>query len=469
MGEIVSIVEDPEVNGQPPMLIKLETGSDEDFYINFNARTRFNSGTQEGGDNVLIVKAASSGYSESELEAKLTPGTSFTIKKFRDGEDLTVQVFSTNEDSNSANVAVCWGPCPPECSSDVQCDDSNECTTDICSSEGLCANTPIESGACRGCPNGSIFNANILTDRFPVETSWKLFNKCTGDVELESEPYDRRETEYSTGEICLSKGKYDFVIEDSYGDGKEFQCHHYVLKIKTISHIFSSYVGICCGYGRGSYSLEYDGRSICEEEDCNYEFGKLFTVTFGEECYEQDDPIDNTSNPTVATRSPVASPSANPTQWPTITPTKYPSSLPTKLPSVHPSKSPSLSPSSIPTKLPSSYPSSLPTKSPTFSPQAILTPKCGEITRASTKFCKSLKKDLDEGFSRCDEQHWSNPNENIASICPVICGVADCLCVDDEFVIHKNKSRSCEWALVKGKCSKSKFLKACPKTCGICK
>lgn len=239
MGEIVSIVEDPEVTGQPPMLIKLETGSGEDFYVNFNARAKFNSGTQEGGDNVLIVKAASSGYSESELEAKLTPGTSFTIKKFRDGEDLTVEVFSTNEDSNSANVAICWGACPPECSSDAQCYDDNECTTDICSSEGLCANIPIESGACGGCPNGSIFNANILTDRFPAETSWKLFNKCTGDVELESEPYDRREAEYSTGEICLSKGKYDFVIEDSYGDGKNFQCHHYVLKFKiNFSHFF---------------------------------------------------------------------------------------------------------------------------------------------------------------------------------------------------------------------------------------
>lgn len=225
--------------------------------------------------------------------------------------------------------------------------------------------------------------------------------------------------------------------------------------------------GICCGYGQGSYSLQYDGKSICEEKDCNYAFGKLFTVTFGEQCPEQDlfpdDPIDDyTLNPTAI---PLASPTAYPTQWPTIIPTFHP----TKLPSLQPSKSPSFGPSSIPTKLPSSHPSSLPTKSPTFSPQAILTPRCGEITRANTKFCKSLKKDLDQGFDRCDEQHWSDPNDNIGSVCPVICGVVDCLCVDDDFVIHKNRSRSCEWVLQRGKCSKSRFLRSCPKTCGICK
>jgi len=66
------------------VLIKLETGLFEDYYMNFNRKSGINAETQEGGDQVLIVGQGANGlaFSKSTLHAILSEGQSFEILDF---------------------------------------------------------------------------------------------------------------------------------------------------------------------------------------------------------------------------------------------------------------------------------------------------------------------------------------------------------------------------------------------------
>jgi len=84
---------------------------------------------------------------------------------------------------------------------------------------------------------GSTFKLSLTTDDYPGETEWILNNNCDNEETLSGGPYQSGGTEY-VEEKCVPTGEYTFTINDSYGDG------------------------ICCGYGSGSYTLEYDGDVI---------------------------------------------------------------------------------------------------------------------------------------------------------------------------------------------------------------
>jgi hypothetical protein len=107
-GELASITEDPTDISQPPMLIKINNSSSStDHYINFNYKSSFNSGTVEGGNQVLIVTAGAegNGYAESELVAKLSALGVYTADV--NGETLEVTINSIS--GSRANVDICLG------------------------------------------------------------------------------------------------------------------------------------------------------------------------------------------------------------------------------------------------------------------------------------------------------------------------------------------------------------------------
>lgn len=97
---------------------------------------------------------------------------------------------------------------------------------------------------------------NLLTDNYPDETSWQLYN--SSDVLVASGPdsaYEGAANSEEIIEIPSSNECYTFVILDSYGDG------------------------ICCGFftGSGSYTLEDEnGNEIAS----GGEFGASESVTF---------------------------------------------------------------------------------------------------------------------------------------------------------------------------------------------
>jgi hypothetical protein len=116
------------------VLVKLNTGSSTDYYVNYNRKSGFNSGTQEGGNRVTVVRAGGegAGYApQSELLAKLRKGKTYKIRNF-DGtrETATIKVHSIGA---TARVSICIGPCPVPTveSSPTECSDSSKWKTKV--------------------------------------------------------------------------------------------------------------------------------------------------------------------------------------------------------------------------------------------------------------------------------------------------------------------------------------------------
>ncbi|WP_452598134.1 M43 family zinc metalloprotease [Pontimicrobium sp. MEBiC01747] len=101
---------------------------------------------------------------------------------------------------------------------------------------------------------------SIKLDNYPEETSWELKN--ASGTTVASANYTSANPDGSTVEqtICLPDGCYDFVINDSYGDG------------------------ICCSYGVGSYTVSdgsgtlASGGSFGRSETTNFCIGNSRTA-----------------------------------------------------------------------------------------------------------------------------------------------------------------------------------------------
>lgn len=109
-GELRSILDDPDVAGAP-MIIKVDNGNN-DYFIGFNRKAGFNSGTVEGGNQVMITQAGNgNNYFESELLSKLSAGGTFTF--VAGGVNVVVTVNSINTSGNGfASISVCFdGDC----------------------------------------------------------------------------------------------------------------------------------------------------------------------------------------------------------------------------------------------------------------------------------------------------------------------------------------------------------------------
>lgn len=81
----------------------------------------------------------------------------------------------------------------------------------------------------------------IFTYLYPDETTWRVTNVCTGELIVTGGPYsfyDDKLTTFTTQVLLDDDSKYEFVIEDTFGDG------------------------MCCFYGAGSYTLSYGGEEI---------------------------------------------------------------------------------------------------------------------------------------------------------------------------------------------------------------
>lgn len=92
-----------------------------------------------------------------------------------------------------------------------------------------------DGGGGGGCDDTEV-TVTILTDNYPGETTWEVRNSG-GTVVGSGGPYSATGTTYTT-DLCLADGCYDFIINDSYGDG------------------------ICCAYGTGSYTVTAGGSNV---------------------------------------------------------------------------------------------------------------------------------------------------------------------------------------------------------------
>ena len=86
--------------------------------------------------------------------------------------------------------------------------------------------------------NEQEFFISITTDNYPTETSWQLVDQNGGGWFINPGDLTQSNTTY-TWSICVPDTNcYTFTILDTYGDG------------------------ICCGWGSGSYFVNYGGSPI---------------------------------------------------------------------------------------------------------------------------------------------------------------------------------------------------------------
>jgi len=302
-----------------PVVIKLETNTAQDYFVAFNRAIGVNADNVEADDMVTVVQTGGHGVyrSQSYLRAKLGPsspmGQIYTITDFGGvaGKDIVVEVTSIDLQSDPATATILF-----------RTDQAPTAAPTMC--------------------NGNYFKVDILTDSYPTETTWTLFNECTQADEKTSADVGTSYTAsgtYYSDQWCVPGGQYTFTINDEYGDG------------------------ICCSFGSGSYTVTYDGVQVASGGD----FASSESTTFGN-CGPAPTQPPTTANPTkMPTPPPSNSPSKSSTSEPTDNPT---SPAPTKLPTASPSKSPSKTPTALPTNEPTSGPSKSPSKTPTPPPSA---------------------------------------------------------------------------------------------------
>lgn len=210
------------------VLIKIETG-DPDYFVGFNRQTSFNSGTQEGGDKVLIVIQGREGMlpERSTLVAKLLGGQSYQLGSFG---VISVSSINTAASPGYAYVTIskacqsdndCWGgnnDCPAS-----YCDvNTNTCERALignvfgCNCNGVCSDSPSRStfincgGPSFEDPAGNLWEPDDiyvntgLTDSTGVDiagTDIEMFQTDRYD-----DTHDSTEMEYT---IPLEDGLYD--------------------------------------------------------------------------------------------------------------------------------------------------------------------------------------------------------------------------------------------------------------------
>mmetsp|Transcript_15674 Transcript_15674/g.17508 ORF Transcript_15674/g.17508 Transcript_15674/m.17508 type:complete len:504 (-) Transcript_15674:175-1686(-) len=128
-------------------------------------------------------------------------------------------------------------------------------------------------------PNGdkAVVEVNVLTDDFPEETSWKLFDSSTGSIlqEVVEFTYSDKQTWYSSSIEVFKDEEYTFQISDAYGDG------------------------ICCDHGSGEYEVRVDGEVVGSGNVFSESESVTFLVPGGEYTDPPTDPpssCEDTSN-----------------------------------------------------------------------------------------------------------------------------------------------------------------------------
>lgn len=100
-------IDDTAYNGDVAVVLKLETGSNKDFFIGFNRATRQNSDNILASDKVTIIEAGANGvgYSQSWFEAGLDQGQSYSFGDWGNTKEELVVNVVTIDDSTEPGYA----------------------------------------------------------------------------------------------------------------------------------------------------------------------------------------------------------------------------------------------------------------------------------------------------------------------------------------------------------------------------
>jgi hypothetical protein len=203
------------------VLVKLNTGSSIDYYVNFNRKSGINSGTVEGGNQVTVVTQGGegTGYAPSELVAKLSAGNTYTISNFDgSGKAATITVNSIGETADGvtvANVSICIGACPTG-------------PTPFPTSSPIPGPTPFPTSSPTPGPTpppnppGACADIQIAfrTDGYAYEFSYTLRNASDGKEVWDTSGAQLLNFQSYVQSSCINPlSCYRFDIKDTFGDG----------------------------------------------------------------------------------------------------------------------------------------------------------------------------------------------------------------------------------------------------------
>ena len=191
------------------------TSNDVDYYIAFNRKIGFNSGTREGGDQVLITsRQARQNSVDSTLEALMIAGDDFFIHSVGKKSDVLIHVENLSFFAYPAYASVHIAKYHEICYSDDYCNDFDSCTVDTCDFNLVQPGFPTKSGSCvhetMPCTEcGARISVRVDTNVYPKDTSWTIVNVDKKMEVFSGGPYSEQNTTYDTHK-CLELGNYRF-------------------------------------------------------------------------------------------------------------------------------------------------------------------------------------------------------------------------------------------------------------------
>ncbi|KAL3919920.1 MAG: hypothetical protein SGILL_003513 [Bacillariaceae sp.] len=351
--EMVGVEHYQQYSASDTVVIKIEDGSTS-YYVGYNRQDGMNGQTKEAGNRVTVVKKTTIGYQTTNLVAKLSSGSSYTISNFRgSGENVNIKFVSTSQGINKAIVDVIY---------------SGQQVTPF---PTAAPSPPCQAGE-------SFFELFIKCDYWcPDDNSFTLKHKNSGALVKSGGNWGNYAEEYVS--VCInSDTDYEFVFKDVYGDG-----------MPTGNGNPNGYVKALID---GVVEFEGWGEEGFKEKVMNFKTPASAGGPTGPS---------PTPNPTPApTPNPTAAPTPNPTPNPTPAPTPNPTPNPT--PGATPAPTPNPTPAPTPNPTPNPTPGATPAPTPAPTPNPTPAPNPG---LANGK--KKLKIDVQLDYWAPDDNSWT--------------------------------------------------------------
>lgn len=168
----------------------------------------------DNGSNTQTINWSGFLAAGDQVEIALCPDGENCMATPEGNHTLEVSVELTNqtdgnENNNSIQAAFASG-CFDSCSN-CGCMDESACNFD--------AGATLDDGSC--ILDSAPISFSVLTDSYPSETSWTITNS-NGDTILQGGDYSDPQTTYEVNNICIAYGCYTLTVNDTYGDGMQF-------------------------------------------------------------------------------------------------------------------------------------------------------------------------------------------------------------------------------------------------------
>lgn len=116
-GDLVGFSEKDSASPGEALIIRIDAGNSDYYYVHYNRKSGFNNGSKEGNNKVLVaIGGSGTSYTRSTLEAKLDEDDSYQIENFNgSGYPLMIEVnqITTSGTPRRASISIYLDAPPP--------------------------------------------------------------------------------------------------------------------------------------------------------------------------------------------------------------------------------------------------------------------------------------------------------------------------------------------------------------------